>query len=131
MQEMGNTFVAGKFDAFRIHHKKTHLFRGCIIEDGSDNRIDTNALSRTGCTGNQQVGHLRQISHRQITNHIKPKGNRKLVGISPIGLGGDQFTNINNLPNFVGDFYSQCSLAGNGSNNPDRLCFQTKCKIVC
>ena len=70
MHQVGQTPVATQFDHFGVDHQHPHLIRPAAHQHRCDDGIETNALTGTCPTRNQQVGHLRQVNHHGISRNI-------------------------------------------------------------
>ena len=72
--EMRQTVIARKLDALGVDHDQANVLGKGSHEQGRDDGIDHHRLTRTGRAGDQQVGHLGEVSD-----------DRRALGISTDG----------------------------------------------
>ena len=72
--KMRQTVIARKLDALGVDHDQANILGKGAHEQGRDDGIDHHRLTRTGRTGNKQVGHLGEVGD-----------NRRALGIAADG----------------------------------------------
>ena len=71
---MRETVIARKLDALGVDHDQANVLGKGAHEQGRDDGIDHHRLTRTGRTGNKQVGHLCKVGDDRRTLGIATDG---------------------------------------------------------
>ena len=79
-EQMGKAVVLAEFHPFGVHEDQANLVRRAAHQDRRDQAVDTAGLAGTGLTGDQQVGHLREVDHLRVTRDIPTESYLEGVG---------------------------------------------------
>ena len=81
---MRNAVIDGQFQHLRVDHDHPAFFRAQLVKQAQDHRVDRHGFTGTGCTRDQQVGHLGQVRHNRIAADVLAQGQRQtfLVAIA-------------------------------------------------
>ena len=134
---MGNAVVNSQFHHLGVNHNELDILRPGFVEQTDYDGVHTYGFARTGCTGNEHMGHLRDISHNTGTANILAHRKRGL------GFGLCKFRRINDFPQrnrgygTVRDLNTNNgNLSGDGSNpntgrtKAQRNIISTGCKLI-
>ena len=69
-QQMRYSIVHAQLYYFRIDHDQFYFVRFCFVQNTHNDRIDTYRLTGTGSTCDQQMRHLGNICHNDMTCDI-------------------------------------------------------------
>ena len=97
-QQVRNVFVQSQFQPLGIDHHHLQLVGCRLVQHGDDQRIEKNALARSGRSGDQQVRHLRQIGDAHAPDQVLPQRQRQPRGGVDEVRRFDHFAQHNRLP---------------------------------
>ena len=110
---MGNAFIDGQFEHFRINHDEPYIFRQRFVEQAEDHGINGNGLAGTGRAGNQQVRHPGQIGHHRLTADILAQCERQRRVRAVVFLRVQDLAQADDVAVFIGYLEPDDRLAGN------------------
>ena len=127
---MRNILISSQFHHLRIHHNHLHIIGVCFINNAHNQRINQNGFTGTGGTGNEQMGHFRNIRHNGFSADIfsNRKSNLRFCLVKFIAL--QQLPQGNGLSFRVRHFDAHRRLTGNRSLYTDIGSRQTQFDIV-
>ena len=67
---MRDAFIHRKLKHLRINHDEFTFFRREFIQQRHNHRVDGNRFTRTRCTRNEEMWHLRQINNDGLTTNV-------------------------------------------------------------
>ena len=123
-------FEERQFDLLGIDQYELHLGRVFLIENGYEDRVQSNRLTLTRCTCHQQVGHFSQVSHEYFIGDVLSESNRKLhFGVGEFLACQNRFHG-HHFGLLVGYFNTDGTLARNGGDDPDTQCRKAQRDII-
>jgi len=98
----------------------------------ADDRVDADALSRSGRAGNQHVRHLRQVGAERLPRHVLPKSERQLAAGPQVVevLAGEHLLQRHEVEGAVRDLDPHERLAGDRRLDADGACRQGERQVV-
>ena len=119
--EVGQGVVLLQFDDFGVDHHEAQLVGRKFVEQGGDDGIDADGLAGAGAAGDEQVGHVAEISDDGLAVDILAEGERDAgLGVAPF-LGFEQVAHDDLGFDGVGDFDADGAFAGDGGEDVDAL----------
>ena len=84
-KKMRNISVRRHFDLLRVNQNQLHITRTIAIQQATKQGINHHRLTRTRLSSNQQMRHLSQFTHNNLTGYIftNPKAQR-ITSSSPL-----------------------------------------------
>ena len=109
--QVGDVVVDGQLHHLRVDQDHAHLLRGGAVEDGCDDGVDAHRLTGAGLSGDQHVGHLRDVRHDVAPGVVLAQTHRDLRRVA-LGLGALQhIAQAHHLHLVVGDLHAHGGLA--------------------
>ncbi len=116
---MRDPLVHGELEHLRVDHDQPHIARVGAIEQRQNHGVDRNRFAGTGCTGNQQVGHLGQVGDDGVAEDVLAQSQRQ----APAGflelVSGKDLLEVDHLAVAVGDLDADHAAARNRSDDAD------------
>ena len=112
-------FVDAELDHFRIDQHDLELGRVLLVEQGSDDGVQTYRLALAGGTGYQQVRHLAQVEGEHFVHDGLAQHNRQVVFAFLEFLGLDQAAHIDDTRIAARHFDADGAFAGDGRDDTD------------
>ena len=124
--EMRQTVIARKLDTLGIDHDQANVLGKGAHEQGRDDGIDHHRLTRTGCTGDQQVRHLGEVGDDRRALRIAADGQLERTTLHI----GQHVAQIDVLALTVGNLDAHERGAGDRGKDTYRLGSERKRDIV-
>ena len=70
VHQMGKPTVSAQLDHFGVDHQHPHFVRSARHQHRSNNGVEADALACSGATGDQQVGHGREVHDQGIPRNV-------------------------------------------------------------
>ena len=113
-----------------VNDDELEIARMHLVQQGCDDRIDTDRLTLTRGTGDQQVGHFREIGTVDVSNDGLPHGDRQPdIGIVILGTFDDR-TESHHRGMMIRDLNTHGTTPWDRSNDAHALRFQRKSDII-
>jgi len=116
-----NALVDAQFEHLRVDHQHPQVFRRRLVQQAQYHRVHRHRLARAGGTGDQQVGHARQIGHGRAAGDILAERQGQHAGRLVVLLGAQQLGQIDHFAGDIGDFQPHHRLARNHIDHTHRL----------
>ncbi len=128
--QVRKNIVNRELDHFRIDHQEAQRRRRVAINEARDQRVDADRFSRSRRSGDQQVGHFRQIGDDRPALEILPERDRqgRANGLEFARL--DQLTERHHLGGRIWDFDADGAPARNRRDDADALRAHRQREIV-
>ena len=107
---MGNPIVDIQLNFFRIDQNQFYLIRTSLIEQADKQAVDTDGFSHSGSARNQKMRHLCDIKINRFAGNILTERGRQLAFCLRKTLVLNEFTHINRINGFIGDFNPDSTL---------------------
>src|SRR6185312_2759976 len=76
-EQVRDFVVKGELDALRVNHDKFQILGRIAEEEGIDDSVNGDRLSRTSGSSNKRVRHLRNVSKVRFTRDVFAEGNEE------------------------------------------------------
>ena len=67
---MRDTIIYTELYDLRVYHDKLDILRICLVDDAHDDGIDADRLTGSGSARDQQMRHLGNIRHHNLTSDV-------------------------------------------------------------
>ena len=109
--------VSAQLDHLRVDHQHSHFVGAASHQDRTDDRVQTNRLTRTSSTSDQQVRQRGQIRDHRSAHGVSSQEQRDLhLGNLFLRLL-DHLTQANDLTSLIGNFDTYAIFAWNRRND--------------
>ena len=124
--KMRQAVIARELDALGVDHDQANILGKGTHEQGRDDGIDHHRLTRTGRTGNKQVGHLGEIGDNRRALGVAPNCELKRTALHI----GQHVAQVDVLALAVGNLDAHERSAGDRGKDTHRLGSERKRNIV-
>ena len=124
--EMRQTVIARQLDALGVDHDQANVLGKRAHEQGRDDGVDHHRLTRTGRTGNKQVGHLGEVGDNRRALGIAADGQLERAALHI----GQHVAQIDVLALAIGNLDAHERGAGDWGKDAHRLSSERKRDIV-
>ena len=81
-QQLRDAIVDAQFHHLGVHHNELHILGAGLVEQADDNGVHTDGFTGAGGTGDQHMGHFRDVAHNAVARNVLTYGEGGL----PLGL---------------------------------------------
>ena len=119
VQEMRDAFIGGKLQPLRVDHQKFDLIGRSLEQDAADHGVETDALSGSRGSGDQQVRHADQIGDHRTAYDVLPQSDGKFQRRLQETFVVQDVQQVHRFTGKVGDFDADGSFSRDRGNDPD------------
>ena len=113
-QQMRDAVVLCQFNDLRVDEDELDILGAGTEQKADDDGVDADRFTTAGRTGNQQVGHLAQVSDLGRTGNIFAESHRQRTAHIDVILRLKHCTDIDGGTNLIGHLNTDGRLAGDG-----------------
>ena len=129
-QQVRNPVVNIELDLFRVNENQLYLVRTRLVKQTDEQAVDTYGFTHTGGTGNQQMGHFRDIEiDRRAGNVLAKRGGELAFRLREL-LVLDKLAHVDRIDGFIRDLDADGALSGDNAVAAHAAGSKRKCDVV-
>ena len=129
-QKLRNAVVDAQLDHLGVHHDEFYFLGTGLIQKADDDGVHAHGFTGTGCTCNQQVGHLGNVAHDAIAIDAFTQSNGRFGLCIGKFIGIDYLPQGNRSNRTVGNFDADHRNLAGDSSDTDTGSAQAQCNVI-
>ena len=129
-EQMWNIIVKLELDNLRVNKNHLYIFKASLIQNRKNQRVYTNRLSGTGCTGNQHMWSFYKVNQLGLSENIFSEYNRHGHLLPFRKVHFDDFAEADYRSVAVWNFNTNSLFSRNWRYNADRLSGKAESDVI-